>query len=339
MVSDVRTSGLGFLQVSTLVREPGGTQGTARPGPEPGTGRSSGAPGPGANWPNGAPAPGTVVLSVQDAGATVLTQGDRSAELAPGDMILNDPASPWELAHEGPIRMHVFRVPQGALAVSATDLRRVVAVPIRPRDGGAAALLSPMLRSLASTVRPCPDWLAERLASHTADLLATLVTERSIDSAAGPGSGPADPLVARIRRYVDDHLADPGLSPGTIAAAHFVSVRHVHQLFATQGTTLGRWIRQRRLEECRRELVHRGRLSVSAVAHRWGFVNPAHFSRAFRRAYGMSPTEWRRSSTPPVSMDGGPGDVRPRTDPRPLPREFTNPVDSPRTPAVDRGSS
>ncbi|MGW3263165.1 helix-turn-helix domain-containing protein [Streptomyces sp. NPDC001056] len=316
MVSDVCTSGLGFLQVSTLVREPGDTRGTVWPGPE----WSSGVPGPGTNRPSGAPAPGTVVLSVQDAGATVLTQGDRSAELAPGDMILNDPTRPWELVHEEPIRMHVFRVPQGALAVSATDLRRVLAVPIRPRDGGAAALLSPMLRSLASTVRPCPDWLAERLAGHTADLLATLVTERSADSAGGPAPGPADPLVARIRRYVDDHLADPGLSPGTIAAAHFVSVRHVHHLFATQGTTLGRWIQQRRLEECRRELARRGRLSVSAVAHRWGFVNAAHFSRAFRRAYGMSPTQWRRSSTPPVSTDRGPGDVRPRTNPRPLPR-------------------
>ncbi|GAA1035906.1 helix-turn-helix domain-containing protein [Streptomyces murinus] len=328
MASDVRTSDLGFLQVATLVREPDdvrepdGVRGTDPAGDGPGPadyGLDPAGDGPhlgaerrrdasdseadGHRWPSGPPGPGTVVLSVQDAGAAVITQGDRSAELAPGDMMLNDPVRPWQLTHDEPIRLHVFRVPQGALAVSATDLRRIVSVPIRPRDGGVAALLSPMLRSLASTVRPCPPWLAERLASHTADLLATLVTERSLDPAGGSAPPTAvDPLVIRIRRYVDEHLADPGLSPGSVAAAHFVSVRHVHHLFATQGTTLGRWIQQRRLEECRRELARAGGNppAVSAVAHRWGFVSAAHFSRAFRRAYGMSPTEWRRSSTPPA---------------------------------------
>ncbi|MFI9442873.1 hypothetical protein SM007_33260 [Streptomyces avermitilis] len=29
---------------------------------------------------------------------------------------------------------------------------------------------------------------------------------------------------------------------------------------------------------------------------RWGFVSPAHFSRAFRAAYGMSPREWQATA-------------------------------------------
>ncbi len=33
--------------------------------------------------------------------------------------------------------------------------------------------------------------------------------------------------------------------------------------------------------------------AVAAVAQRWGFVSPAHFSRAFRAFYGMSPREWQ----------------------------------------------
>ncbi|MFJ9520782.1 AraC family transcriptional regulator [Kitasatospora sp. NPDC101801] len=33
------------------------------------------------------------------------------------------------------------------------------------------------------------------------------------------------------------------------------------------------------------------------VARRWGFVNPAHFSRVFRAAYGVSPREWRALRT------------------------------------------
>ncbi|MFJ4809646.1 helix-turn-helix domain-containing protein [Streptomyces longwoodensis] len=32
---------------------------------------------------------------------------------------------------------------------------------------------------------------------------------------------------------------------------------------------------------------------MAAVAARWGFVSPAHFSHAFRKAYGMSPAQFR----------------------------------------------
>jgi AraC-like DNA-binding protein len=33
---------------------------------------------------------------------------------------------------------------------------------------------------------------------------------------------------------------------------------------------------------------------VKAIAARWGFTSAAHFSQAFRRAYGFSPGEFRR---------------------------------------------
>jgi AraC-like DNA-binding protein len=102
-------------------------------------------------------------------------------------------------------------------------------------------------------------------------------------------------LLHRIREYIGRHLSDPDLSPEAIAAAHRISVRYLHRLFQNEGTTVSRWVQHRRLEECRRELGRPGRLSpaVAAVAHRWGFSNPAHFSRAFRAAYGMSPREWQ----------------------------------------------
>jgi AraC-like DNA-binding protein len=34
-------------------------------------------------------------------------------------------------------------------------------------------------------------------------------------------------------------------------------------------------------------------VSITYVAHRWGFVNATHFSRVFRETYGMSPRDWR----------------------------------------------
>ncbi|MFF3147826.1 helix-turn-helix domain-containing protein [Streptomyces sp. NPDC057927] len=56
--------------------------------------------------------------------------------------------------------------------------------------------------------------------------------------------------------------------------------------------------RRRRLDACRRELGRSAnrRPSVAAVAQRWGFSSPSHFSRTFRDAYGMSPSEWQSST-------------------------------------------
>ena len=36
---------------------------------------------------------------------------------------------------------------------------------------------------------------------------------------------------------------------------------------------------------------------MSAIAARWGLVNAAHFSHAFRTAYGLSPVEYRTMAT------------------------------------------
>lgn len=60
-------------------------------------------------------------------------------------------------------------------------------------------------------------------------------------------------LLARIRAHIDDHLADPGLSPGTVARAHHISVCYLHRLFGAEGITVARFIRQRRLDRCARE--------------------------------------------------------------------------------------
>jgi len=55
------------------------------------------------------------------------------------------------------------------------------------------------------------------------------------------------------------------------------------------------WIKTRRLEACRRALVspRSQHLSVTEVASRFGFSNPAFFSRAFTAQYGVSPRRYR----------------------------------------------
>jgi AraC-like DNA-binding protein len=128
------------------------------------------------------------------------------------------------------------------------------------------------------------------------DLLIVALAERLDRRAAIAPDTRRRALLASVQSFIDRRLADPELSPSKIAAANHISLRYLHKLFETQETTVARWVRQRRLERCRRDLLDPalGHWSVSAIGARWGLMNATHFSRAFRAAYGMPPTAYRR---------------------------------------------
>jgi AraC-like DNA-binding protein len=118
-----------------------------------------------------------------------------------------------------------------------------------------------------------------------------------LEVASGTGALPRAPAAQRalVHGFIDEHLGDPALTPEAIAAAHHMSRRRLDRLFAGAGRTVAETIRDRRLERCRADLQDPALAgeSILAIASRWGFVSPAHFSRTFRAAYGMSPREAR----------------------------------------------
>lgn len=59
------------------------------------------------------------------------------------------------------------------------------------------------------------------------------------------------------------------------------------------GSSPAAWLMQRRLAEAHR-LLTTSREPVAAIATRTGFGDPFHFSRCFRRRYGISPRQARR---------------------------------------------
>lgn len=229
-------------------------------------------------------------------GGTPAPETPADIALSPGDICFYDADHPPSLDLPDGARLKVFLVAREALGLPEQALRRLLTAPVS-RSSRLGGLLSPFLSELADTVSVSPPEIGEMLSWNAVNLLATLATERSGEASAQvPGA--QSPLLSRILRYVDRHLPDPDLSPEVIAAAHHISVRYLHKLFQDEDMTVGRWIQRRRLEECRRDLLHRirGRRTIAAVAARWGFLSAPHFSRVFRAAYGMSPSEWRETA-------------------------------------------
>ena len=181
---------------------------------------------------------------------------------------------------------------------------------------------------MRAAARPSRD-LASRLAGNGVDLIATMIAEACAEADNDAQTDESEPwtavtpahtaLMDRVLGYVDLHLSDPGLTPRSIAQAHSVSLRYLYLLFASVDAMPSGWIRRRRLEECRRELAAQGAadVTVAAIALHWGFASPAHFSRIFRTAYGLSPREWRAGR----ELDRAPAASTGRKDGIPVPRE------------------
>ncbi|MFJ3639716.1 helix-turn-helix domain-containing protein [Streptomyces sp. NPDC090108] len=106
-------------------------------------------------------------------------------------------------------------------------------------------------------------------------------------------------LVRIMEDLADARLADPELSPETLARELHVSVRTLQRAFAVTDESIMSYVRRKRLEEARLALAGAARgLSLSELAAYWQFSDRSHFIRAFKKQYGRTPAEYARSSRP-----------------------------------------
>ncbi|MDN3446010.1 helix-turn-helix domain-containing protein [Microbacterium sp. APC 3901] len=231
-------------------------------------------------------------LSLMLAGTGLLIQDDREAVLQAGDLAVYDTDRPYSLVFDDDFRTMVVMFPKHLISLPSDMIGQLTAVRISGQ-GGLGGMVVPYLTQLAGNLDQLAGTTGARLAHSALDLVTTVFTrELGLD---GVSADPHRALVQRIRSYIDRNLASTDLGPASIASAHFISTRHLHGLFQEQGVTVSTWIRTRRLEQCRRDLLDPmlADRPVAAIAARWGFVDAAHFSRAFKSAFGISPSEYR----------------------------------------------
>ncbi|MFE7762276.1 helix-turn-helix domain-containing protein [Streptomyces sp. NPDC057438] len=276
--AELRTARIGPVQVSVITAQPHAIARTRR--------HIGSAP------------PDYVKVNLLFHGRCVLSQGGNQTELGAGDLVVYDTRRPYSLDLDRPYRGLVLMFPRDLLRMPERDLARVTATRV-PCHEGVGTLVRPFLDGLVRQVEQSESLDTPRLGHNVADLIGTLLTEyMGVDRA--PGDEGRDLLVRRILTYMEQRLDDPALGPDEIAAAHRVSRRHLYKLMAEEGYTVSGWLRDQRLARCRRDLGDPAlrHLSVGAIGGRWGFPDPAHFSHAFKAAYGMSPREVRTGRAP-----------------------------------------
>lgn len=232
-------------------------------------------------------------LSIMLEGSGLLIQDNREALLLPGDIAVYDTQRPYTLAFEDSFRCLVLMFPPQLMDLPASSVGQLTAVRMG-RDERLGRVISPFLVEIARNLDQFSDAIGTRLAYNAVDLVTTMFSAE-LDLSKGTASNPRAELMHRIRAYIEANLGDSHLNLAAVAAAHFISTRYLHSLFHDENESAANWIRNRRLERCRRELkdpVH-ARRSISSIASKWGFNDAAHFSRLFRAAFGETPSNYR----------------------------------------------
>ena len=162
----------------------------------------------------------------------------------------------------------------------------VIPAPAGPALGAFLAALEPSMGVADDTPRGDEN----RLYDHFLGLAAAALVPMAARTPT-----PDEILLARIKTHLVSAL-DAETATEEVAARFNLSPRKLQRLFRAEATTPTLWIRRQRLERCARDFRdprQNGR-TVTSIASDWGFDDMTYFSRCFRKAFGRSPSAYRR---------------------------------------------
>lgn len=243
--------------------------------------------------------PEVYVLALTCRGDAQFGQAGRHSTVTEGDLMILDSSLPYNGSvgsGSEQTTLLLLQAPKSLITVKPNAVKRLLGVRLSGQQGVDAVAAS-TLTALNSQAAACTPRDAVRLGTLAIDVLTALLAHHLDAEQTRPPDSRNTVLLLTIEAFIQKHLADPALSPETVAAAHHISLRHLYHLYEDRETTVAAFIRRQRLDRCYCDLADPalGHLPIHAVAARWGFTVPAHFTRTFRATYGKTPREHRRT--------------------------------------------
>ena len=250
-------------------------------------------------------------------GACSVALGEQHVVVQPGQVALLRPGPRRVSANAGTQPLSLAGFGCGVMLFGAIDLLGLLKLPLvlpHPSDRLRDLITETVAASQAD--RTSRAFRAPALAGLA---LAEIVDLARADLRDGSGSGAplpdveVRPEVRAVLAHVALHFGDH-LDLDNLARAAHLSPKHLARCFReTLGVTPMAYVRRYRLTRAREQLVTTD-LPVSRIATDTGFADLAHFSRAFRTQFGVSPRILRThtralrstSRSAGTSLPGGP---------------------------------
>lgn len=239
-----------------------------------------------------------VKILFQTYGISHFEQNGRRIELMPGDYLAYDVSCPHTIISPSLTRHEVVIVPTELLQERGFHTAKMPACKLSARTGSGRIAHEFMHAAFGEAPKLSPH-TALGVADTMIDLL--LLPLREAGTAFDRG-GPVA-LYERAQAFIHEHLRDPGLSIDQISTALGCSKRYLHMLFSDKGMTVSDYIWQARLQNCRQELEAQGGKTITDVAFSWGFSSSSHFSRVFRKYFGIVPSSIHKGQHDSLSSE------------------------------------
>lgn len=218
---------------------------------------------------------------------------NRSVILEAGDVTVADSAMAATMITNEPYTTIGLTVPASVLRTYIPEPEKAVGVRFSGKTGLSKIVSCMLLTMWEFAETDSLDDIGPELAHNLLGILSTCCRMQSEQTEASS----TDTLAKRdeIKRIIDQNLHKHDLGVDELAKQFGFSVRYLQRLFSEEQYTVSEYIRQQRLEGCRRQLADPAWLqhSITQIAFNWGFNSSAHFARVFRARYGINAREFR----------------------------------------------
>jgi AraC family transcriptional regulator, positive regulator of tynA and feaB len=239
-----------------------------------------------------------IKILFQTYGVSYFEQDGRRIEIMPGDCLAYDVSCPHTIISPALTRHEVVVVPKEFLRERGFHTEKMTACKLSSR-AGTGRIAHEFLHAAFTEAAKLSPSSAAGVAESLIDLL--LLPLREAD-AAFDRVGP-EAMYIRAQAFIREHLRDPDLCIDQISAALGCTKRYLHMLFSERGMTVSDYIWRARLQHCRQELETHAGKTITDVAFSWGFSSSSHFSRVFRKYFGVVPSSIQKAQhANPVSQ-------------------------------------
>ena len=170
----------------------------------------------------------------------LVRQDGRECRVDPGDLVMCDMTRPYDIAVPGACDVSFLGIPRSRLGRDADVVSSRSAIPISA-DVGLTALISTCLKRVSDYADQVPGPSSR----HLGDALTSLIMASLTESTAERADVRTD-LADRVFAYVSANLHDPNLSAESVADRFGITLRHLHRLCRSRGSTFTEWVRRQR---------------------------------------------------------------------------------------------